>query len=224
MATRLYFPSTGASPVSPAFDGAWDDTGSAVRRLATVSPSGSPATTLSAGGGGGAAENVLLAQYASPPLAAQTINGSVKGQVRARQADPDIDAMAQLVIRVIADDGTVRGTLVAAQTEALSSEFTSAVTNRKFPLAAISPVSVAVVVAQEGDRLIVEVGALVADNGLDEVSVQVRDDAASDLPEDETSTANNNPWIEFSATLTFAEEASGASVTNALSPRIGIGL
>lgn len=202
MATRLYLSSTAAAAVAPDFDAAWDDIATAVRRECATEKSLSGAAFFDGGGGGAGPQDVLLGQFVSQPLAAQTISGTVKGQVKAQEGDGLVNAHAQLVTRVVSGDGgTVRGTLIAAQAEALSSEFSTSSQNRKFPLAALSPVTVTPVAAQEGDRLVIEVGARSGDNGQDLVRLTIQDNQGSDLPEDETSTATANPWIEFSADI-----------------------
>lgn len=220
MATRYYLPSSGAPAISPAYAAAWTDTVAGTRLQMETTKSGTSAASRTGGGGVAGAGSVLLAQYVSRAIGAQTISGTIKGQIRAREVNAGINARAQLVARVIGPDGTVRGTLVAAQAEALSSEFSTGLFNRKFPLAALSPVTVTSVVAQDGDHVVIEVGALVDDNGIDEVTIQVLDNAASDLAEDETSGAANNPWIEFSADIAAQGEAASATPISGM----GIGI
>lgn len=226
MATRFYFPSSGGAPVSPDFDAAWEDTTRASRRTTSTSKTGTLTVAKQFGQGAAGAVDVLAVQFISDPLASGlTISGTVKGQIVCAEYSTDLNARAQLVIRVVSGDGsTVRGTLAAAQTEALSSEWglDNAPKNRKFPLAAISPVTVTNVDAQEGDRIVIEVGAKVDDGFADEMEMTFRDFGETDLPEDETSsTLAGNPWIELSATLTFAssEEVLSRSVLG-----LGLGL
>lgn len=208
MATRFYIPNDGPPSISPAFDASWDDTADAVRRLMFTEKTGTVASNRVAGGDGSGAANVLIVQYVSAPLAAQTISGMIKGQIKARELSTAINARAQLVAKVVSGNGlTERGTLAAAQSEALSSEWATSATNRSFPLAALSPVTVSPVNAQEGDVLVIEIGALVDDNGVNTILLALQDDQVSDLPEDETSTAAANPWIEFSATLAFQSDS-----------------
>jgi hypothetical protein len=157
-------------------------------------------------------EDILVGQFISPPVAAQTITGTVKGQIRVREGFESQDLRAQLVIRVIAPDGTVRGTLVDFSTNALSSEFAAdaGLPNRKFPLAAISPVTMTSVAAQAGDRIVVEVGARAHATGGggpgDSIQFRFGDASATDLAEDETTTQDHNPWIEFSNSITLQND------------------
>ena len=68
--------------------------------------------------------------------------------------------------------------------------------------------SVSAVVVQAGDRLVVEIGA----NDVNAGNLQFRYGAptGSDLPEDETTTTDLTPWIEFSGTIGFQAAAAGA--------------
>lgn len=206
--TRFYFPRTGAVVVSPAFDAVWTDDAGSVRRPTSTVKSGTLTLALVGGNGTVGVANVLLAQYVSAPLAAQTISGTIKGQFVCGEYDPAVNARAQMVVRVLSGDGTVvRGTLVSAHSEALSSEWgpDTAPRSRKFPLAALSPVTLNSVDAQAGDRLVFELGARVDDNGAEQVELIVGDaQGALDLPEDETSsTVAGDGWVELSATLAW---------------------
>lgn len=212
MATRFYLPSSGGAAVAPAYDAAWQVTSAANRYGTSTTKGGTPLALRSTGNNLAPDDNCLAAQFVSAPLAAGTIAGTVKGQIVTREATADTNAMAQIVIRVVSEDGgTVRGTLVAAHSEALSSEYSVSFGSRKFPLAALSPLALNSVDAQEGDRLVIEVGSRVTGaGGSPATSLRVQDDQASDLPEDETSTGFN-PWIEFSADLSFQGGASPAA-------------
>lgn len=203
MPTRFYLPRNGAAAVSVAADAAWNDVASVIERPAVTAKTATSGASVPAGGAGGPSENVLCGRFISDPLAAQTVSGMVKGQVMCLEFDGASNARSQLVMRVVSNDGlTVRGTLVAAQAAALSSEWAVGLRNRKAPLAALSPVAVTPVVAQSGDRIVIEVGALVGDNGVDTVEMSFSDNQVSDLPEDETSLSTaGDPWIEISANL-----------------------
>jgi hypothetical protein len=212
MTTRFYLLDTttgGAAPVSPAF-AAWNSTGSALRRrLSTILEPYSVFESI------GVAEavttnpyDVLLAQFVSAPLDVnQTITGTVKGQIRASEANLDADFRTQLVLKVVSGDGvTLRGTLLTFDVSALSSEFATALTNRKVPLAASSPATLSSVAALAGDRIVAEIGYRSHNTHSTSRTgtVEIGCASATDLAEDETTTTQNNPWIEFSQSLTFA--------------------
>lgn len=212
MATRFYlhgptdlFGQSITPTITPAFDGEWDRTTNASRRrcspfknisvLAEVTDPEGTATSP---------YDVLLRQFISDPLAAQTISGTVKGQIKCRESSDANDMSRALCIRVCSNDGTtIRGTLLNDFPESLTSEFKYGGTeNRNFPPStALSSVS-----ASDGDRLLIELGYRsfnVLSGALRYGYLTTGDDAASDLPEDETATDDYSPWIEFSATLTF---------------------
>jgi hypothetical protein len=154
-----------------------------------------------------------MQQFVSKPLAAQTISGTVKAIMRCAENALAADMRSQMVIRVVSGDGgTIRGTLLAHDTSALSNEWYVGsgvdLQNRKFPLnwsgagAALTPV-----VVQVGDRLVVELGYR-AHNTVSTLYygyIETGDGAATDCAENETGTDQYNPWIEFSQTLVFQE-------------------
>lgn len=205
--TRFYLPSSGAAAVSPAF-GAWNLTTGA-DRIALTRTSGTGQTAFATRAVAetlAAVSDVLVRQYVSDPLpAAGTLSGSVKGIVRAMESATAADMRAQLLIRVVSNDGaTVRGTALAINTGALASEFGTALANRRFPLG-WSGVGAALtdVAYQTDDRIVVEIGYR-AHNTVTTSrtgTLEFGNVGTSDLAEDETSTAQLNPWIEFSQDL-----------------------
>jgi hypothetical protein len=212
MSVRFYLHSTGQPPRSPAF-AAWTTTAAAVRRrMARAVREGTALTSFVATKT--AATNpsdVLVAQFVSEPLQAQTISsaGFVKGIIRALESAVAADARAQMTIRVLSSDGaTVRGTLLALNAGALSNEFDAATrTNRRFPLNwSGSGAALTQVVTLEGDVIVVEVGARfhTASTG-DTCTLVLGDASGTDLAEDETSTVDDTPWVEFSQDLLFLD-------------------
>jgi hypothetical protein len=98
-------------------------------------------------------------------------------------------------VRVVSNDGgTVRGTLIE-QRDGLNFAAGASYVNRR------DYGTCAQVVAQAGDRIVIEVGAYKSAyyGGV----VKVGDGNATDLPEDDTATTAYNPWVEFSQTLAF---------------------
>lgn len=149
--------------------------------------------------------DVAAAQYVYGPIGAQTITGNVVGQIRICENTAPLDASAQMVVRVIgADASTVRGTLLAASSAGLSSEFVAAtLTNRTFPLGGLAAMSS--VDSAEGDYIVIEFGyrKREANNFLRYCQFSYGDDSGTDLPSDQTTTTANDPWIEFSNTITL---------------------
>lgn len=214
--TRVYLPSTGAAAVSPAFSAGWEDSGSADRIALATAAGGATAqagktvtdtvTTIDT--------DLLARQYVSPPLdGAQSISGTVKGQVKANESANPQNARAQIVIYVVSNDGaTVRGTLLDFSADILSSEFGTTNSSRKFPLAAISPATLSSVSASDCDRVVIEYGSRNHSTGTGAtITLTFGDDSAVDLSESEGGTSVQDPWLEFSGSVSFrAEGACGA--------------
>lgn len=230
MATRFRFYSllNQGSLVSPAISADWGNTaalpalgrtnGMKAARLYMTNLSRTTAVLSMAAG-----VNLLQWQFISEPIAAITISGTIKGQILTQESVATGNACVQFRAYVISGNGaTVRGTLIAVNNAALSSEFAlgSTWTNRKIPRGWTgSGQAMSSVAAQLGDRLVFEIGCRVTppDNGahgnaLTMLGAPVEE--ASDLPEDETTTdatgASNNPWIEISDNLTFVTVRSEA--------------
>ncbi len=210
MSTRIYFPDFIYPPEAFAdfpFDAAWEK--SATNRLGcSVFKSDSlfafytnNKATLDQ------PYDVGMIQYISEPLAAQTINGTVKGQFRAYQEAGGQFSRA-LVIRVVSGDGFyIRGTLLSHFPASLTSEWNTSPQNRAFPPAATALTEV---VAQEGDRLVIEIGFRSFDNSTSdprEGGIEVgTPPSAGDLPENETETGQECGWLEFSQNLAWIVE------------------
>ncbi len=199
--TRFYLPSTGLAAVSPGFDGVWDSsTGSPDRIRCVTTKLGSAMTdkTLSPDV---AIADFLLRQYVSDPIAAQTITGgTVKGQIRMYEGVKQQNAMSDILIKVVSNDGaTVRGTLEALNT-GVNELAIGALTNRYTP----GSTGVTEVIAEDGDRIVFEIGIYKDSTRTTNLVISFGDDhATTDLGENETDTAAYNPWVEFSQTINF---------------------
>jgi hypothetical protein len=202
MATRFYLPSTGAAAVNPAFGG-WDESGSADRVRCVTSKSATAMVDKTVAKGTGATR-ALVRQYVSDPIAAQTItSGTVKGQVRALEsaANDNLD-LVPLLIRVCSNDGsTFRSpAIIALGDYAAALEFATTLTNRRIA----DGDSTSEVVAQDGDRIVIEIGIKNSASGSSvSGTLNFGDDSATDLAEDTSTTTANNPWIELSTDIVF---------------------
>ena len=217
MPTRWYLPSTATPDVSPAFDAEWDVTDAVTvgdyRGQMVRTPSGSPVVEqrITKPTSNVLNQDAIAKQFVSEALAAQTISGTVKGQIRTQHTSASANDRAQIIVRVVSNDGsTVRGVLYAGDPETLSgsptSEFSTSNVNRRFPRGtegALSPLAISA-----GDRLVVEVGVRWHTTSTSTYGSELHfyDDAVSDLPENETEGAALNPWVEFSGTI--AEQGS----------------
>lgn len=206
--TRLHVAGTTAADISPAYDAEWDAESSAVLRRA-MSVAGFNEARVGSGflsfnnvtpGTNG---DVIVFQFVSDAIAPGPIAGTFKGQMQALENNAANDARAQIIVRVVSNDGSVvRGTLYGPDTAALSSEFaTGTAANRQFPrggAVSLSPVS-----AQANDRIVIEVGARTHQSATLRVQLFAGGtNANTDLPENETETGTSyKPWFEFSEDL-----------------------
>lgn len=223
MATRLRLPAPLSVPttISPAFSVGWEETANAVRaklgprryntpRAAFIGPTESSTTDD---------RDVLAVQYVSDPLAAQTISGTVKGILAARESNTGANARAQMRIRVVTNDGsTDRGVLLDFDTSALTNELTTSASpfpNVKYPRGytgdggALSSVT-----AQAGDRLVIEIGVRAHNTSGSAFTFnwQIGDDVdLADCAEDEVGTTGA-AWIEFSADLVWGSNYTVSSL------------
>lgn len=204
MPTRFYLPSTGDAAVSPTYSSLWEYTSEATRRELVTTKISSAMTDA------GAQEtvatssiDVLIRQYVSQPLPAQTISGNVKGQIRAYEFVADNDLSRAVLIRVCSNDGsTIRGTLLEHFPSSLTSEFNTSLQNRYFP----PSTGLSSLAIQEGDRIVIEYGYRAFNShSSDSVGwLNFGDNSGTDLPENETATTSDNPWIEFSIDINLA--------------------
>lgn len=161
--------------------------------------------------------DILCGQYISEPLVAQTISGSVTGIWSAREAavgGADEDFGTQIIIRAIARDGTVRGTLLAPRSYVATNstpgdpayEFSRSGTHEtRFLDGTLSSLAV-----EEGDRLVIEIGARATNATTSSRTADPRvvtRDIYSDFAHTEgTGGTASNTWIEFSSLITFLPE------------------
>lgn len=203
--TRLYLPSSGASPINFSFASGWEKTSEADRISAVTAKSNTALTDKTC------SENVattpydvLARQYCYGPLAAQTIAGTVRGIIRVRESNAQADFRAQLVIKVMASDGsTVRGTLLDFDTQALKNEFPTTAASRMFPLN-WDTVALTSVSAQSGDYLVIEIGIRSHNSSTTNRTATFRfgdPTSGSDFTEAEGTTTDNVPWLEFDSKL-----------------------
>lgn len=215
--TRFYLPSSGSvSGVSPSFGPGWE-LNPPTRLKCVTSKINSSMSTVSRSDGGNQADDVDVGtrQYTSDPIAAQTISGTVKGQIRGFMNQSSSNYSPAIIIKVYSKNGTtLRGTLLSSFSDDASSghEFSSSThTNRKFPDGGSA--SLTSVDAQEGDRIVIEIGARRNASGVSGRSFElvIGDNASSLLPEDTTTTTALNPWIEFSQTIRFPTIITGTA-------------
>lgn len=211
MATRLYFPATEPSAVTPAFytGGGTYDTSEAVRRkLADVK--GSSAITVGTQIGPFSGDAGLDRQYVSTRMAAGITfqNGvtTVKGQLMCREyANTDNVNQLHFTVRIFSEDGL---TLLVSYTTLTSvvAEYINNATHRNKSISSTALSGGSDYTTAAGDRLVIDIAHRTTVGGTTpEASAKYGEDA-TDLPENETQTTDGAGWIEFSNTITFLGE------------------
>jgi hypothetical protein len=196
-ATRFYLPTTiEAAEISPSFDAGWLTTTEADRaKLVIIHKFYTPLTVKD--GPSVASGNVLNRQYVSDPIIAQTIFGTVMGEIMGSSASGGQSTSA-IIIKVVSGDGQyLRGTPLPLTWEVndATNRYASAMENRYCP----SVRNLVTVTAESGDRIVIEIGFnSKAANKI--ASQQFGDNAALDLPPgiNTGGTTTMEGWIEFS--------------------------
>lgn len=199
MATRFYFPSSGAAAVSPAFDAGWEQTGEA-DRIALVRAKDVPLSTLTNKQVTvpiTTTQDILARQYVSEALPAGiSFDGTVRLVVRVVEGTANANATLAVVIRVVSNDGsTFRGTLFSTFTT--DTEFPTTAATRVITLTRMTNV-----VTQEGDRLVIEIGCNAnAPAGADTATFRFGTSANTDFAFTTALTTDLKPWVDFSDDL-----------------------
>ena len=135
--TRLYLSSSTAAPISPTYDASWENTSVVSSLLADIARGSDAAVPLQANPASTTnPTDILRAQWVYGPIVAQTISGNVKAQFLADESHADANSTLQMLIRVVASDGTtVRGTLLSHGT--YGNELGTTTRNTTFPSTAL---------------------------------------------------------------------------------------
>lgn len=203
MATRIYLPGTASTPpISPTPDSAWEDTSILARVYGGTSKRGDTLATVAFTDANNQDRDILFRQYVIPLASGQTITGAqaIKFQCRVIETTTGNNMFSALGIRVVAsDETTVRKTVLAVTRDAVEASATT-LTNRQFTATSAAGNYTTV----ENDYLVIEIGMAGDPGGSSPHSSSMRlgDSAASDLSEDDTSTTDNNPWVQLNDTLT----------------------
>lgn len=197
--TRLYLTQLVPAISAPTPNAGWNVTSGSTLGLANTYVDNAGVITLTSGAVGAVApRKALMAQYITAPLIAQTINGTVTGQLRiAMSSVTSRTGEGWVYVRVLNSNGTVATDVGTMTTTAL----TTTATNRTLIALTLSSVSITA-----GQRLCFEFGWNYSTGSATTTTgnMQVRSGrTGGDLPVDNTSTANSNPWIEFSQQLYF---------------------
>lgn len=219
MATRVYLPSTGTPGISPAFGSDWQHTSNA-DRISGVTTRINSGMTGKAGLATVDLNDQLGRQYLVGPLAAQTIAGTISGVCRASSTNLGIGEQA-LSLSKCAIDGSGVTLIVAVNATTADDGYPGATaTARQFWVdGSITDTTIDIPSTDldAGDYLLVEIGWRKSTANLGRFPTWIfGDDSGTDLGANETDTAANNPWVEFSADLSFLGAAIDAELTATL--------
>ena len=168
-------------------------------KIPLLSVSAVPPVSPAFNSGWGVIQKILNRQYISQPLVAQTISGTIKGQLRGSESNAGMDGVASIGIFVCNAQGVIVATLLTITNPALTgNEYTNTLANRNTPISS----TLSSYTCVNGDRLVIEIGvSQKANSNNRNVTHSFGDNSATDLPEDQTTTTANNPWIQFSMTI-----------------------
>lgn len=199
MATRLYMVANTAPPITPDID-AWTSTTGAVRRMLDTAKAATteqlqvdiPAT---------AGQSGLVAQFVSPPLAAQTISGTVTVTFRGRElATTDNVNKRWRSVRVVNSAGVTVATLDTLVATASTTELSGTTIQGQAHASASGFTSYA---CAAGDRLLVAIGYGTSAGGTTPQVLCEWGGAGTDHANANSDVTGTVPWVEFSQNLVW---------------------
>jgi hypothetical protein len=209
VATRIYLPSTGAAPFTPAIaDGGWEqDAAAFIARSVVTTKSNTALTNLSSVFGSTATGQTRYYCGVTDTLdVAQTISGTISMVIgKCAETTTNGDAHLAFNARVVTGVGVHRASLASVMT-----------TSTEFPLIAAaatrihSAVALTSFAAAAGDRLVIEIGIHGVTPANEVMQMRVGDPTGSaDFALTAALTTDLVPWVEFSQNLTFGSPPAG---------------
>lgn len=201
--TRFYL-NTNVPAVTATLNGNWNVTsGNVVALMSDYVDKTGLGTVTSGQVGAAAVRKVLIKQFISLPLIAQTLNGTLTGQLRMfMNSVSSRTGQGFVYFRILHTDASITeiGTLTTTNLVAATA------TNRTFIALTLS--SVAIVA---GDRFVIDIGWNYATGTVTTTtgSGTFTSSAATDLPVDNTTTTVGRPWFEFSQAIKFQYQTNG---------------
>jgi len=216
MATLIYLPSSGAPDVTPS---TWIFANqiNPVTFKAATAKAGSTMTTKTEPTDTTSPITKAMVRWVIGPLAAQSISGTVRMVIRARESNAGANAQLAMAVKIIQPDGTDRATLLgvtSADSASSPYELTTTLSTRRVWLAnETEPPALTTQSATAGDYLVVELGFRSATTTSRNIDLRLGDVAASDLTYGDAETNDFNGWVEFSANLSFQTPPVEESIT-----------
>lgn len=219
MATRFYFTSSATTPAnSPGF-AAWTRTTEGVRRIMSTNKDGTAMANKTAWANTSPAANgsALFVQFSSgeltPGIAFATTD-TIKCVIRCLESAANDNINRTPLCLKVYNGTTLQATLKALGAYGPNTtEWNTALRNKQLADGDTLDTNYTTVA---GDYLVLEVGGQVDATGGTSVTgtMSFGSSSASDLAENETGTAANNPWFEISRNLTFTLQDSFSSNWN----------
>jgi len=228
VATRIYLPASSAAPtITPAVGAGWTataPTGFVRVRGSTTKTATALADHTSAGGTATSPSTAVFRQYIVGPLSAQTISGSITGVIRGLESATQQNGTVAINIRQVSSAGAHVNDLLAVSasdnTAATPPEFGTTAATRRFQDAAEAvTLTLTSRTFTDGQYLVIEIGTRKSDTSTTRTAtLRFGDSAATDFAHTDGLTTDLNPWVEFSANLTFMQVSSGDAIGR-LGPR-----
>ncbi len=196
--TKLYLNLTAVPGNTPAVNAAWNVTTGNVVRMALPGKDGSTiASTTSGNTGAAAVRKILIKQYITQPLAAQTFTSkTLTGQIRFNMSSVSSRTGEGFVyFRILNPNGTVKTEVGTLTTSAL----TTTLTNRTLITLTFTQTILA------GERFCFDIGwnYSTGSNTATNAVASFGSSSATDLAVDNTTTTANNPFVQFNQTVVF---------------------
>lgn len=170
----------------------------------------SSANTASAGG---SAEFSAVGRWVSAPLAAQTLDGTLRGINWCNESNGNLNGTVAIAVKVIQSDDSDRGVLLAVtasdDTSTTPPEMNTGARTRLFRDAAeLSTITLSSVNASAGDRIVIEIGFREVSTNTNHTGTMQFGDTGTDYAfTDNLNTVGGVGWVEFSDTITFLSAA-----------------
>jgi hypothetical protein len=203
--TRFYLPaSTAVTPISPAPNAGWTAQSFLGRAMTDTIKIGDALANVSINDADSTDLRYIFRQYISRELLQNQVitqSQAVKAQCRVSETNAGNNMFFAMVIRVIAANGsTVQKIVLSITLDDV--EATTSLVNKQYVTTSAATGNYLTVA---GDRLVIEIGMSgnPAGANVHDSTMRLGDSSATDLPEDDTSTTDNNPWVELADDLKF---------------------
>ncbi len=199
MATRFYLGKSSFTAIDPGVLGTWGYSYRQRYKMGTTDLN-TAFSTYSVSGMSTSA-TTLMRQFITAPLQAGTLLSGTDTwtfTMRFKESSTALNIVPRIYMSVVSETGTPRGYAFTA----LGTEFSTSLTARQIVVTGL----VGSYTLQDGDRLVLEVGWDKQASTTGTGYIEIGDADAADLSGD-GDTGQNNPWFEYSGTMTLDSES-----------------